>query len=273
MNEVYIGSDHVLTYGDYSDFLVHKHMAQHILIGINGKIQCLVEDETIFCDGIFIDGMKTHTIVNNGTKMLIFMIDDITSISNQMKKKYLDGQGYYLLSNSVVTNINNIWHESKSVQSDFDFFSKSYSNTFNLMMQACGIERDLVQKRDSRVEKVIQSLKKKDSIEKDVINDLAKEVFLSSSRLSHLFKKETGVTLKNYLLLMKIRKTYIYLIKGYSLSDASIQAGFSSLSHFVTTNRKWFGMSIKQQQKQISKLIETEIFADDAIKIINMTLK
>lgn len=268
MNEVYIAPDLVLTYGDYSDFLPHKHMAQHILVGMNGKIHCLVENENIFCDGIFIDGNKMHTIVNNGSEMLVLMIEDSINISEEIKMKYDCGQGYHLLSFNVVENVRNIWKELMSDHSDINKVTANYFKTFTLIMQACGIERKLLKNKDYRIEKVIQSLRSRNSIEKNIIDELAGEVFLSSSRLSHLFKEETGIALKNYLLLMKVQKTYSYIINGLSLSDACIQAGFSSLSHFVTTNKKWFGMSIKQEQKQFSRFVEIKEFAGDEIRLI-----
>lgn len=256
MNEVYIALDHVLTYGNYSDFLPHKHMAQHILIGIDDKIQCIIENETIFCDGIFIDGMKMHTIVNSGSSMLVLMIDDGTHLSKQMKLKYPSGQGHYLLSSDVVNRIRAIWRENMPDRSNINFVIANYSNTFDLIIQACNIERNSLKVIDYRINTTMEIIRNKPSIENNIVEQLANEVFLSTSRLSHLFKQETGITLKNYLVLMKIRKTYSYIVNGLSLSDACIQAGFSSLSHFVATNKRWFGMSIKQQQKNFSRFVE-----------------
>lgn len=263
MNEVYFASDYVLTYGDFSDFLPHKHMAQHIVVGINGKINCVIENEEILCEGIFIDGMKMHTIVNNGDEMLVLMIEDSTNMSEEMKKKYPYEQGYFLISFDVVSDIRKIWKENMSKRSDINNVVANYSETFNLILKACNIETKILRNKDYRIEKVIQSLRNKNSIEKNVIDELAREVFLSTSRLSHLFKKETGIALKNYLLLMKVWKTYSYIIKGLNLSDACMEAGFSSLSHFVATNKKWFGMSIKQEQKQFSRFVEIKEVQDN----------
>lgn len=267
MNEVYFASDHVLTYGDFSDFLPHKHMAQHIVVGMNGKINCLVENERISCEGIFIDGMKMHTIINDGTEMLVLMIEDSTNISEEIKKKYLCGKAYYLLSFDVIANIRSIWKENMSDCSDLDIVMVNYPKTFELILQACKIERRKLRNKDYRIKKVIQSLRNRNSIEKDIMEELAGEVFLSRSRLSHLFKEETGIALKNYLLLMKVWKTYGYILEGMNLSDACIQAGFSSLSHFVATNKKWFGMSIKQEQKQFSRFIEIKELEGDKMRL------
>lgn len=56
-------------------------------------------------------------------------------------------------------------------------------------------------------------------------------MYLSKSRLSHLFKEETGMTLHSYLAFEKLRKTHEYYLNGESLTDSCIKAGFNSSSH------------------------------------------
>lgn len=73
---------------------------------------------------------------------------------------------------------------------------------------------------------------------------LAEREGLHPSSLSRLFAKETGVTLKDYIIRAKI-KTAENMLKysDFPLSDISLSLGFSSQSAFTSTFRKITGMT------------------------------
>lgn len=75
------------------------------------------------------------------------------------------------------------------------------------------------------------------------IENFAKSVCLSSSRLSHLFRKQIGIPLKSYLLFHQLEKAFEALLNGTNVSGAAMLAGFDSPSHFAATVKKWMGIS------------------------------
>lgn len=70
------------------------------------------------------------------------------------------------------------------------------------------------------------------------IKYLADNVFLSSSRLSHLFKEQTGIPLKSYIILHQMERAFDELFAGKNITEASMIAGFDSPSHFASTVKK-----------------------------------
>ena len=82
------------------------------------------------------------------------------------------------------------------------------------------------------------------------MNQLSRLVYLSQSRLSHIFKQQTGITLHSYLAFEKLHKTHQYYIEGKTLTEACLLAGFSSSSHFSATCKRMFGMSIREIYKR-----------------------
>ncbi|NQX46577.1 helix-turn-helix transcriptional regulator [Paenibacillus tritici] len=54
---------------------------------------------------------------------------------------------------------------------------------------------------------------------------------LSNSRLSHLFKENTGISLSGYMVLHKLQKATYLIFEGLSITDAAMAAGFDSPSH------------------------------------------
>nr|WP_242846410.1 helix-turn-helix transcriptional regulator [Clostridium botulinum] len=87
------------------------------------------------------------------------------------------------------------------------------------------------------------------------MEELAKKVFLSRSRLTHLFKEETKISLNSFLIILKISKSYEYILSGKTITEACIKAGFYSPSHFATTNKKMFGISASAFRKDV-KIIQ-----------------
>ncbi len=76
--------------------------------------------------------------------------------------------------------------------------------------------------------------------------EIADYAGLTPSYLSTLFKKETGETLKNFILREKVEEAKNLLrFSDQSYIDISISLNFSSHSHFIATFKKFSGMTPK----------------------------
>lgn len=80
---------------------------------------------------------------------------------------------------------------------------------------------------------------------------LAKSVNLSPSRLRHLFKEATGVSLAQYLKAQRLEKAKHLLESTFlSLKEVMHRAGFTDRSHFMRDFMKAYGMPPLQYRKQ-----------------------
>lgn len=73
--------------------------------------------------------------------------------------------------------------------------------------------------------------------------EAAEAACLSESRFSHLFREQAGIAFSSWLVYRKLFDTYIKIAEGASITDASLAAGFSTPSHFATTNKRMFGIT------------------------------
>ncbi|MEC0230119.1 helix-turn-helix domain-containing protein [Paenibacillus alba] len=98
-------------------------------------------------------------------------------------------------------------------------------------------------KMDPRIEEVLHLLSRfmREPIR---IEDLARSVGLSPSRLSHLFKAGTGYSIIDTLNRMRIQQAVLMLEhNGRSASEVCYDVGFQNYNHFTNQFRKWHGMT------------------------------
>ena len=101
---------------------------------------------------------------------------------------------------------------------------------------------------DERITELLSLLKKCDCYD-HTIAAFAKQVSLSPSRLSHLFREQVGVPLKSYIVLHQTEKAFTALLGGASITDAAMLAGFDSPSHFAATVKKLMGQPASKATK------------------------
>lgn len=74
------------------------------------------------------------------------------------------------------------------------------------------------------------------------LGDLADEVGLSSSRLSHVFSKQAGLPFSSYVLWLRVKLAVEAVRTGSNLTEAAAAAGFSDQAHLARTFRATFGL-------------------------------
>lgn len=72
------------------------------------------------------------------------------------------------------------------------------------------------------------------------VNVLAEQIGLSASRLRHLFREQTDVTLKRFLLHLKMRKVFSHWRPGISLTELAGEAGFYDQPHLTRAARDMY---------------------------------
>jgi AraC-like DNA-binding protein len=89
------------------------------------------------------------------------------------------------------------------------------------------------------------------------LKELAALVALSPSRLEHLFKTTTGVSLRHYLLWQRLRRAVEELATGSSVTRAAHSAGFSDTAHLSRTFRRMLGFTPSSAlQRQGSSFVQ-----------------
>ena len=81
------------------------------------------------------------------------------------------------------------------------------------------------------------------------VDRFAEELSVSTSRLSHLFSEQVGISLKSYLTLHQLERAYQDILEGSGITEAAMNAGFDSPSHFAATVKRLMGLPTRRTLK------------------------
>jgi AraC-like DNA-binding protein len=94
---------------------------------------------------------------------------------------------------------------------------------------------------DTRITRAIEFIRVSD-VSTLLLDDVASQVHLSSSRFAHLFSQEIGLPFRRYLLWRKLTHAILMVGRGDTLSAAAHGAGFSDSAHLTRTFYQMFGI-------------------------------
>lgn len=98
---------------------------------------------------------------------------------------------------------------------------------------------------DSRIASLTEMIER-DLTENMSIEKMAEGVALSTSRLSHLFREQTGLSIRRFRLWKRMKNTLLLFEGGANLTEASVRSGFTDSAHFSNACRKLLGIMPSQ---------------------------
>lgn len=228
--------EHLMVEAFYSTPKPHSHLASHLIIGAGQNMDCRIEDECVKAGAICIASDVEHTVYAKDGELLVFLFDETSKMAKRLEEKYLQGRKYAVLSEELTGELLLL---RESCQEDPALLDRK-------ILDACSIRECGTSVKDERIRRVMELLRDSDTISTDVVERLSKEVCLSKSRLSHLFKENAGISLRRYLAFEKMRKGAEYYRKTGNITEASMLAGFDSPSHYAATCKRMFGISFSE---------------------------
>ncbi len=91
---------------------------------------------------------------------------------------------------------------------------------------------------DQRIQFACEYIKRCVPHQIPTIADVALQVGLSESRLMHLFSQQLGLSMRQYILWLRIRYAIKLWMQGKTLIEIAVESGFSDQAHFTRTLRR-----------------------------------
>lgn len=226
--------DHILMRAEYRTPDPHRHLAVHLILGLDGAVCCEAEGERIEARGVFIAADSLHTAYTKRGGMLVYLFDPACRCADVINERFLKGERLCALPAQKAQELCRAWESAPPAQADRE------------MLRLLGLPAAQLAQMDERVREVLELLRSLDEIPEDAAQRLSAAACLSQSRLSHLFKENVGISLHRYLAWEKMRKGYIHYGRCGSITEAAMRAGFDSPSHFAATCKRMFGISFSE---------------------------
>jgi len=162
--------------------------------------------------------------------------------------------GINLSNNKCVIQKFDIKPYENALQELKDWFDSSENDTgkvenlLNLVSQIPQTSNNEKIIIDDRIRKSFDLIMHNES-EKLPISQIAKSVHLSQSHFARLFKRETGMTFREFVLHSKLIRSIYAMYKENSLTEASFIGGFSDQPHFTRTFKSAFGIKPSSSRK------------------------
>lgn len=242
MTTICVMINHIFLDTEYKQPTIHQHFAKHIIISQSGNLSVMFDNgEALQCKGIIIDSNVAHTVSSKDNKMLVFLIDDTSMLSQNLNQHQLLGYPFFVIDNLIVEQIQKIYItcQAKGFPQSYIDFSNQVFHLLNLNYHSSSLT-------DSRIQWALNHILKSTHIDNQIFFEICAEVKLSKSRFSHLFKEQMGISLNSYLALSKLRKAYELLLKSGDITSAAMDAGFSSPSHFSASSKKYLGIAASE---------------------------
>lgn len=200
----------------------HAHPLVEILYAINGTFS--LETDLERRDNVtlaVIDANVNHLVISEECQTELLMVE---SHSTELE---------VFLSEKGITFSNGVYITKETCR-NADLIDAIKKRSY---------ERNLKRTNDQRVQNCLKIIESEDVPYDQLITHLTSKVFLSPSRLSHLFKENTGVSLKKYLVWARLKKAIHFLLNDQtSFTAAAYQSGFYDQSHLSNAFKRFLGV-------------------------------
>lgn len=227
MTKIHFSDTYITVMPSYEQTKEHSHSMLHVFFGKD----TLKLDDT-YGRMIILEQNVIHKRPEGEIFFFLF-VDPTSRLAEILRKNYLKGDKVFATMNM------SLLIESACKAGEECSMERIENCLTDLFGEVLHTKRDGI---DPRVLPILEKADRFEYLDKHV-KDLAQELFYSESYVAHLFKKETGVNLKNYLLLRRFEYVWKKISSGEQITQAVMEAGFSSPSHFSDTCRKLTGIS------------------------------
>lgn len=217
---------------DYETYLKReKRLLQHIRVGNKDKIKNLLP--IIFTDLDVLSDYKLSVIKRR-------CIELISLISRAIVEGGLDTKISIVQINEYHDNVQNF----QSVEELFN-----YTNEFIMTMV-----EDVFILSENKQLSILKEARKyiNDNYNKNIsLDDISKNISISTSYLSHLFKNNLNCTVNDYLTRVRIENSIeLMSIRELSIQDIAKKVGFNNQGYFTKVFRKYIGITpVKYRNK------------------------
>lgn len=252
LNMKLIGIDEsfIVMFGSEQNEQSHRHYGIQLLIPMNEIDINGVTTQSLVLINSFVDHMG-----QGKGDILSILFNPESHIGRRIKRFFFEQESIVFFQHPHIST------RAKLISKDYQEFERvTYMIIEQFMMDVPHVPQI-----DDRVAEMNEYIKgsKFEHLRYDDVLDC---VFLSKSRLTHLFKDEMGIPLMKYITWKRLLHTSIQLATSHmTITNAAHQYGFADAAHFSRVFKDHFGISPRDIfQKQLKDSCLVHVFVTDS---------
>ena len=235
-NIIIVGENCIAGFSESFGARLHRHPLIELYAACDGDGHVTTESGELQGEIIAIGPNSTHAIADSGKPGIALFLDPLTECGYSLWRYALGNEAFRTRCSNEnlrvqLGSLENV-HSGDALRSVCE----------GMLSELRG--EDAVRPFDSSVLRVIDLMADEDC-EYDM-DALANRVFLSKSRLAHVFSEQTGVTLKEYLQDKRLESACRKMLRGMNITQAAYDSGFSGSSHIASSSIKLTGMQLRK---------------------------
>lgn len=204
------------------DTEIHRHPAYEFVLAETGTFSLQTPEGTYLnLKFALVEKNQSHRFIGENCKIRLMLLES----NNELLADWLKQSRIELVAGIYI---------AENITIPYDFFDSLIDFADH---------SDLKKVPEERINTCLQILENEDIEYSEIFKVLTGSVFLSESRLSHLFKKHIGISVKKYYVWAKLKKVVPLLLnEEVNHSQASLAAGFYDQAHFSKAFKNTLGM-------------------------------
>lgn len=241
MMKVFWADEYLMIIGDHLNTSSHQHQGIQIAMALEGSIEVITVDGPFQGELLILDSNYLHRMAGEGISVMI-LIEQESDVGKLLMTQ-LEGQSCIAIQDAL-----EVQEALKKLMCDTASLIEA-NHIWDLLYARFSVSRP--QLMDERIVESIAYMKKhlNENLSAEILSE---RLYLSVSRFQHLFRDQTGVSLRRYLLWIRLKNALIAISDGQSFTNAAHRAGFTDGAHFSRTMKKTFGVVLRDLLKDSS---------------------
>lgn len=226
--------------GPHLETAAHSHHAVQISIALDGVLRLQTKSGGSWYQhrGVIIAADQPHRVLYEGSIIQLYLDPEsrsARSFTRRMAPKTVAEVPGVALE-PVRQSLRPCWDEGESGGGG------CWERGFDAAIEELVPSDQATPPMDGRVARVLERLR--DSPGRTIaLARLAEQVGLSADRLAHLFREQTGLPVRRFILWLRLVEAVAGIARGEELTQAAHEAGFSDSAHLSRTFRRMFGVA------------------------------
>lgn len=241
MSRIIFHESYIVVIPSFNKTVTHKHPFMHLFCGKNG-CKVIADEKEIQGNIILTNSNVKHATNEDNNFDFFLLIEPTGTIAKMLLEKYMLDSYYHRITKYVA----DIPEDIRSLS------DKEILHIVKNVFLNMGMPIECTSAKDDRIERAISKITSGEWL-KYSVKEIAEAIYLSESRLTHLFKEEVGVSLKSYILIRRMEHAYKFVSSGGKVTRAAMESGFASSAHLAYTCKALTGISITEVLKSSKK--------------------